>query len=835
MTKPPATAVQQMKQLVIAEKPAVAADIAKALGGFTKHGDYFESPTMLIAAAAGHLLESLRPKTWALETLPILPPQLEFVPKKRQEKRLAELVSLLGREDVTVVINACDAGREGELIFVEIMRHAGCTKPVQRLWLQSMTAAAIRRAFDHLRPAEAFRGLAEAAICRNIADWWIGINMTKALTGIMKRAGRYDLTSAGRVQTPTLMMVCDRDLEIARFTPQPYWLLTASFTLADGRVLVATWKARNHADAESNEDRGRRIASHDRAQSIVKKVAGHSATIASSVRVETQSPPPLFKLNDLLSDASSRFGFPADRTQSIAQALYEKKLITYPRTESQHLRPEDDLITVRERLEQIAAAVPALVTPARDALARGIDGTNKRVFDSAKVSDHFAIIPEQLPRDLPPLSEGEQKIFDLVLKRFVAAFLPPSETTVHTLTFTVAGETFEAVTRTIRVPGWRAVDGKTVETLPAMHDGTAAGTATAETTSVAMEERMTTPPRGHFTDGTLLKAMESAGKLVDDEEAQTAMRNSGLGTAATRTETIKKLLAERYLVRKGRELHATPKAMALKKVLGKLQLDVLTSPEMTGKWEARLAEIEAGTGATETFMTDIRRLAESLVAQTVSSPADLVLEDLPDVRMPNTNQPFVELLQDYATVDGSVRIPKFAWGRYLRPCELRTLLTDGVIGPLEGFYSQRTRKHYDASLRWDSQSHRYQLFFDKLQDPISEDHPQIGVCRHCGGAVHERQSRYVCVNATGDSPTCGFALKKLWCGREISHGEAVGLLDEGRTDVLEGFRGKNGRPFKAWLAVGPDGKAAFHFPEKRTKPSRKPNSSESDQKPDSRR
>jgi DNA topoisomerase-3 len=217
-------------------------------------------------------------------------------------------------------------------------------------------------------------------------------------------------------------------------------------------------------------------------------------------------------------------------------------------------------------------------------------------------------------------------------------------------------------------------------------------------------------------------------------------------------------------------------------------------------------------------MADIRQLAEDLVATTVTSPADLVLEELPDIRMPGTNQPFVELLQDYATADGSVRIPKFAFGRYLLPRELRRLLADGVVGPLEGFYSQRTRKHYDASLRWNAASNRYELFFDRLQEPSTEDHPQVGVCRHCGGAVRERQSRYVCVNATGESPTCGFALKRLWCGREITCDEAVQLLADGRTDVLEGFRGKNGRPFKATITVGPDGKVAFEFPAPRRKP-----------------
>jgi DNA topoisomerase-3 len=796
------------KQLVIAEKPSVAADIAKALGGFTKHDDYFESPTMLIAAASGHLLETVLPKTWALEDLPILPDQLELKPVPKQAKRLAVLVELLGRDDVGDVINACDAGREGELIFWEIMRHAECTKPVQRLWLQSMTAAAIRRAFDEMRPAAAVQGLADAATCRALADFWIGINMTKALTGISSRAGRFTMSPAGRVQTPTLMMVCERDLEIAQFVPSPYWLLNGSFTLANGKVVEAAWTNRG---GEAGDDHGRRIGSRDRAEGIAKKVTGQLAAIAGHERVETKKPPMLFKLNDLLSDAGSLYGFPLDRTQRIAQSLYEKKLITYPRTESQHLRPEDDVEMVRERLEQIATNVPALVGPAREALARGINPANNRVFDSSKVGDHFAIIPAELPGDPPTLKEDEQKIYDLILRRFVAVFLLPSETTVHTLRFTVAGETFEAVTRTIRVPGWRAVDGKVAEVLPVGHGDA----ASADTTSVAIEERMTTPPRGHFTDSTIVKAMESAGKLVDDEEAQEAMRGSGLGTAATRTETIRKLLSDGYLIRKSRELHAAPKAMALKMVLEQLQLEVLISPELTGKWEARLRAIEAGSDDTHAFVTGIRALAEELTKRVVAAPTDLVLQELPHIRMPGTHQPFRELLHDYETADGCVRIPKIICGRHLLPEELHALMTHGIVGPLEGFVSRKTKRTYPACIRWNAETNRCEVFFDNRTEPPSAEHPQIGVCRHCGGAVHEQPSRYVCVHATGENPACRFDLKKLWCGRLITTPEVLQVLAQGRTAVLEGFRSQKNRPFKASITVGPEGNPTFEFPGRR--------------------
>lgn len=803
------------KTLVIAEKPSVAADIAKAIGGFTKRGDHYESDTHIVAAAAGHLLDTVMPKTWALADLPLLPDVLVMKALPKQAKRLNDLVALLHRDDVGDVINACDAGREGELIFWEIMEHADCRKPVQRLWLQSMTAGAIRRAFEELRPAAAVRGLADAAVCRLLADFWLGINMTRALTGIAKRAGRYDMTPAGRVQTPTLMLVCERDLEIERFVPEPYWLLTGSFKLADGRVIEAGW---------NGEDQVRQIRSRDHAEAIMQKVAGKPAIVSARQRPEVKKPPLLFKLNDLLSEASSLFGYSADQTQNIAQSLYDKKLITYPRTESQHLRPQDDVEMVSERLQQIVVSVPALAGAAGDAIARGIDPSNTRVFDSSKVGDHFAIVPDEITAAVPKLTEAEHKIYDLILRRFVAAFLPPSETSVHTLSFAVAGETFEAVTRTIRVPGWRVVDGKVAEALPVGYGTGSSGPTAAATDAVMMQERMTTPPRGHFTDGTLVKAMETAGRFVDDEEAREAMRGSGLGTAATRTGVIKKLLADGYLIRHGRELRSTPKAQALKKVLERLRLEVLISPGLTGTWEALLADIEAGTGDTTAFKADIRALTKQLVEQTVSSPADLVLQELPEVVLPGTGQHFLELLQDYVTVDGSVRIPKVFRGRHLLPGELKRLLQDGVVGPLDGFYSPSKKKTYPACIRWSAESKRCEVFFDdarQVWEPA--DHPQIGVCPHCGGTVHELPSRYACVNSRGEQPTCQFDLQKLWCHRAVGCDEASQLLNQGRTDLLEGFRGRTGRSFKARIVIGPNGKPFFEFADSSKKRKRKAN------------
>jgi DNA topoisomerase-3 len=803
------------KQLVITEKPSVAADIARALGGFTKHDDYFESPTMLIAAAAGHLLESRKPtEQWDLDLLPILPTTLELVPKSAQEERLEALVSMLNRSDVAGVINACDAGREGELIFREIMRYAGCKKPIQRAWLQSMTAAAIRRAFETLRSEADVRGLASAADCRTVADWLIGINITRALTGLMSRAGGFFKTPAGRVQTPTLIMITERELEIARFVRQPYWQIAGKFVMGDGSLVDATWVSRRKAGNEAGEDHGRRVGSRERADAIVAKVTGQPAAVSAKQRVDRKQPPQLFKLNDLLIEASNKHHIPAAKTQRIVQTLYsDKKLITYPRTESRYLPSEDYLETVRDRLRQIAAAMPELTAPAQAALDRGVDPANKRVFDSSKVGDHFAIIPEPIGPDQPKLAEDEQKIYDLIVKRFVAAFLPASETDVHVLTFTVAGETFEATTSSLRTPGWQAVDGKRAQP-PVTFQADEASQAKA--LSATVEERLTTPPP-RYNDGTLLKAMETAGERVDDEEAHEAMKLCGLGTAATRTDTINKLLAEGYIKRHSGDLHAEPKAMTLMQLIGRLKLEVLSSPVMTGRWEARLAEIEQGIGDPEAFMRDIRQLTAELVAQVKSSPADLVLAELPHISLPGTDAPLVQRLLDYTTADGAVRIPKVLYGRHLAVGELEQLFAAGWIGPLEGFYSPKKKTRYDGCLRWNRDTQRCELFFDKLKDPLAAEHPQIGVCPHCGGAVHERPAGYVCVNAIGEQPMCGFALKRLWCGREITRDKAQQLIAHGRTDMLEGFRGQNGRRFKAAIVVEADGKPVFEFAKPRAR------------------
>jgi DNA topoisomerase-3 len=810
------TDTSSQKLLVIAEKPSVMIDIAKALGGFTKHDDHYESETHVVAAASGHLLEQQMPrKKWGFAALPIIPELIPLTPKASQQKRLTHLVTLLSRPDIVGVINACDAGREGELIFREIIEHAECSKPLNRLWLQSMTGEGIRRAFQNIRPNASVEGLAAAGKCRTIADWLIGINITRALTALISAGGGFHKTPAGRVQTPTLAMIVERERSVLAFIPQPYWEAVATIDLGQGTAVEAKWRADGIAAAG---DEGTRIGSAARAIDISTKTTGRPAAVAMKHRLETEAPPMLFKLNDLLADASNRYGFPGDMTLKIAQSLYaEKKVISYPRTEYQHLRPEDDIENVRDQLAHIAATMPDVAEAARQAINLGIDPGNKRVFDSSKVGDHTAIIPIRPDGPMPMLSDTEQKIFDLIVRRFVGAFLPRSETEVVTLTFTVEGETFQAVRKSLLVPGWQMVDGKTAE--PAMATGHGLSNPEARVVSVEVEAKQTTPP-GRYTDGTLLKAMEKAGKLVENEEARKSMSGRGLGTAATRTEILKKLISDGYVTRQGRQLSATPKAMALVQLIERLRLDVLASPEMTGEWEAKLQAIEDDSIAADVFLAEVRRLAVDLVETVKASPTDLVLQELPQITLPGTGEPLVERLLDYSTADGRLRISKVQYGRHLAIHELEQLLRDGVIGELDGFYSAKKRKPYSGCLRWLPAEERCEMFFDSLKSDLSADHPTIGTCPCCGGAVRERPAGYVCDGAVGEEAICQLTLKRLWCGRTITPVEAGQLLRDKRTDLLTGFRGKSGRPFKAHIVISDEGRVGFEFPAKKGRQAR---------------
>ncbi len=457
------------KALIIAEKPSVANDIAKALGGFTKHDEYFENDAFLISSAVGHLLEIAAPEEyevkrgkWSFANLPVIPPHFDLRPIAKTESRLKVLQKLIKRKDVNRIINACDAGREGELIFRLITQHAKAPQKIERLWLQSMTPAAIREGFTKLRSDDELIPLADAARCRSEADWLVGINGTRAMTAFNSKSGGFFLTTVGRVQTPTLSIVVQREEQIRKFVSKDYWEVRAEFIAAagvyEGRWINSDFK-KDPTDPDARENR---LWSEAAAKSIVAACRGKKGGVSEESKPATQLAPQLFDLTSLQREANARFGFSAKNTLGLAQALYERhKVLTYPRTDARAL-PEDYLDTVQKTIEQLGGHTQEY-RPFATAILKG-DGKkswvkpNKRIFDNSKISDHFAIIPTlEAPKSL---SEPEQKLYDLVVRRFLAVFYPAAEYRVTTRITEVSGHQFKTEGRVLVEPGWLAVYGK---------------------------------------------------------------------------------------------------------------------------------------------------------------------------------------------------------------------------------------------------------------------------------------------------------------------------------------------------------------------------------------
>ena len=563
-----------MKSLVIAEKPSVAADLARSLGKIPKKGDHYENDKMVISYALGHLVELEMPEDidkkkygyWRLETLPIIPAKFGLKPIEQSRERFAALKKLLARKDISEVVNACDAGREGELIFTYLYQLTKCKLPVKRAWMQTMTTGGIQEAFKNLRDGAQMSGLADAARCRSESDWLIGINGTRALTKRMFGSRAGNVASVGRVQTPTLAIVYQRELEIRNFVPRDYWRVTATFEVAKGRY-EGVYQRPNFKRAEGDEhDRIDRIWEKALAEAVVAACQGQPpARVTDEKKASTQVAPRLYDLTTLQREANNRFGLPARRTLQVAQALYERhKMITYPRTDSRAL-PEDYIPTCRETLNNLHGG---LAPHAHKVLEAGWLRPNKRIFNNEQISDHFAIIPTT--HEAKHLDEMEGKIFDMIARRFVAVFFPAAEFDITTRTSTVApGHDFKTEGKVLTFSGWLAVYGKNTidddtpdaKSLPALcpEDGSP---PTAKTPEVLLHAEATKPPP-RYTEATLLSAMEGAGKLVEDDDHADAMKERGLGTPATRADTIDGLINQKYIDRPQRELIPTGKAEQL--------------------------------------------------------------------------------------------------------------------------------------------------------------------------------------------------------------------------------------------------------------------------------
>lgn len=819
------------KALIIAEKPSVANDIARALGGFTKHDEYYESDDFVLSSAVGHLLEIAAPEEyevkrgkWSFAHLPVIPPHFDLNPIAKSESRLKVLTKLLKRKDVDRLINACDAGREGELIFRLIAQHAKAKQPVQRLWLQSMTPQAIRDGFANLRSDADMLPLADAARCRSEADWLVGINGTRAMTAFNSKGGGFFLTTVGRVQTPTLSIVVEREEKIRRFVPRDYWEVKAEFACAGGFYEGKWYDPKFKRDEFDPEKRDSRLWSLPAAETIVAACRDQVGTVSEESKPSTQLSPLLFDLTSLQREANSRFGFSAKNTLGLAQALYEKhKVLTYPRTDARAL-PEDYLSTVQSTLEMLKESNNYL-PHAKQVLDKGWVKPNKRIFDHSKISDHFAIIPTlQAPKSL---SEPEQKLYDMVVKRFLAVFFPAAEFRVTTRITEVAGHHFKTEGKVLVEPGWLQVYGRDAEgadanLVPVQKD------EKVKTDEIAAVALVTKPP-ARYSEATLLSAMEGAGKLVEDDELREAMAAKGLGTPATRAAIIEGLLGEKYLVREGRELIPTAKAFQLMTLLRGLGVKELTAPELTGEWEYKLSQMERGNLGREAFMQEIARMTQQIVKRAKEYDSDTIPGDYATLETPcpNCGGQVKENYRRFACTKCEFSISKIPGSRQFEIAEVEELLREKTIGPLSGFRSKMGRP-FSAILKlsFDDETKNYKLEFDFGQDTGGEEgeapdfsaQEPVGACPKCKGRVFEHGMSYVCEHSVANPKTCDFRSGKVILQQEITREQMGKLLADGRTDLLPNFKSsRTGRNFKAFLVKQPDGKIGFEFEKKEPK------------------
>jgi DNA topoisomerase-3 len=851
------------KSLVITEKPSVARDIAAALGDFQEHDGYWESDDYVVTFAVGHLLELLPPeeidpeyKRWTLANLPILPERFQLKKKKGQSDRIRTIGKLLKRDDVDGVVNACDAGREGELIFREIVDFLGSEKPVRRLWLQSMTTNAIRNGFTSLRPGEELEGLAAAAQCRAYSDWLIGMNATRALTKRFKSRRERGAWSAGRVQTPTLAILVGRELEVLAHAPRPYWRVSATFDHA-GASYEAAWYDAEFKAGEDEERRDDRIFEEERAQAVVAAVQGQDGEASETRKPSRESAPPLFDLTSLQREGNRRFSWSARRTLNAAQRCYEGyKILTYPRTDSRCL-PADYRETVDGVLEGLASAGDSQAAEGFADYARsasrlreaGLEN-EKRIFDDSGVSDHFAIIPTGvIPSE--QLAGDAKRLFDLVTRRFLGAFHPPAVWERVERTTVVEGHHFRTRSRSLEEPGWRAVlaaggdEDEEVTVLPPLAPGqTEVSGVGVGTSSVELASDETKPPP-RVSEARLLSLMENAGQQIEDENLAAVLHEKGIGTPATRAEVIENLIAKGYAVRVGKILRPTVKGIRLIDALKRVQIDRLASPKLTGEIESHLLDVERGRRGADDFMSEMKQYASDIVERARS----FEYEEMYDHEPPIGTCPYggLEVIEQawFYTCKKDPSLPREAkadpdcksetcplllWkdtsGRYLDRASAAKLLEEGKTGTLDGFMA-RSGRLYRGHLEIDPETRTVKVRSEGYDEATASDQPEyevnpdpLGRCpfaEEC--AVVESPTQFVCERqlkqaeaADDDAPKpCGFVLPRTVCKRELTRDEALVYTAGGRTELLTDFTSRYGRPFSATLVLKKNGRHGFEF------------------------
>ena len=863
------------KVLIIAEKPSVATDLARVLGKlpefgkFEKKKDYFENENAFISSAIGHLVELMKPVTaegkklpWNIKHLPVLPERFALQPIERSESRYKLLVRLMKKKEVDTIVNACDAGREGELIFQYVLQLADLKKDltVKRMWMQSMTDGSIIDAWKNLRGGEEMSDLADAAMCRSESDWLIGLNGTRALTAFNSRNGGFNKTPAGRVQTPTLSILVERERLIRSFVPKSYWEVHGEFQVAAGQYRGRWFREDFKKDENDEHKKAERLWSAEDAEAIKARCDGAEGIVEETKKPSKNAPSLLFDLTTLQREGNSKHGFPARRTLQLAQACYDKyKILTYPRTDSKYL-PEDYIDTVKETIATLATG--KAVTKAGHPLTADLKkcckwildnnriGPTKRIFNSAKVSDHFAIIPTG---KLPPASidEAAAKIYALVLKRFLAIFYPHAEYELTKRITRVGDDAFKTDGKVLIVPGYLEVYGRKAgiaaeaDELVAAKDGE---TATDTETEVLAKE---TRPPARYTDATLLSAMETAGKRVEDDELRDAMSERGLGTPATRASVIEKLIREEFLFRneiRKSELVASNKAIALMDLLDKIGVEVLASPEMTGEWEYKLKAMEQGKFDRATFMKEIRDMTCTIVDQTKTFTEEIVNRKFDDlkVKCPECGT------EDLRQTDGLFQckdaeclfeLRKHIASHEITEAEARDLINNRRIGPIEDFLSRygqpfaaeltlekpekpptksgkprkKTKKDWKVSFVFEGDEERESEIDNLTEEQI------ICECPILDGStemikVYENARAFLAPGMANKKDDRGVRISKTILKKEIPTEQGRKLFMEGKTDLMPGFISKKGRPFAAHLKLNREtGKLEFEFAPRKSK------------------
>ena len=845
------------KTLIIAEKPSVATDLARVLGKlpelgkFEKKKDYFENEQAYITSAIGHLVGLSMPTKddgkklpWSMKHLPHIPAKFELEPIEKSLPRFKLIVRLLKKKDVSTVVNACDAGREGELIFRYLLKMAGVKNnfDIKRMWMQSMTDGAIIEAWNDMRADDDMHDLADAAMCRSESDWLVGLNGTRALTAFNSRHGGFNMTSAGRVQTPTLVILAEREKIIRAFVPKPYWEVHADFEVSKGEYAGRWFREDFQKDENDNQLKAERIWTAEEAEAVRARCEGQIGTVEENKKPAKQAPPLLFDLTSLQREAGNKHGFSARRTLQLAQACYDRyKLLTYPRTDSKYL-PEDYVDTVKETITKLSKAKPNEVLP--DLLTKCSKWimdqqrvtNSKRIFNSKKVSDHFAIIPTG---KLPPnkLDEAAAKIYSLVLKRFLAIFYPHAEFEVTQRITRIGEDSFKTDGRVLVVPGYLQVYGRTAgkaadkDELVAADDG-----EKANNVGIEVKPNETRPP-ARYNDSSLLSAMETAGKRVDDEELRDAMSERGLGTPATRASIIETLIRQKYLFRhehNKRDLVVSNKGLALVDLLQEIGISALGSPEMTGEWEFKLKEMENGRLKREQFMDEIKKMTVEIVEQTQKFTDKVTNRPFPDLiaPCPECNKP------DLKQTDGlfhckdpecKFKVKKHIASHELTEDEARKLIIDKQVGPIETFKS-RFGQPFEAVLALTKEKKTWKVNFvfegdDRREEELKELTDEQIICkarRHDESEemvnVYDNGKAFLAPQMATDVDERGVRISRTILKKEIPTEQGIKLFAEGKTDLMPGFISKKGRKFSAHLTLDrATGKLGFEFAPRKSK------------------